>query len=451
MNKSISKIMGAIAIAGLFMACGSNDSDTEEDPALSSSSVTSPSSSSTEVPGSSSETVSSSSETSSSSEATSSSSVAASSSSTGVACLTNAVLTGNITAETRLCETTTYELNGYVYVQDGVTLHIDAGTTIASEGKSALFIMPGAKIDAQGTASKPIVFKGKTDVRGSWAGVLLLGKAPVSTTTHTSVFEGGTEAFGGTVNDDNSGVMKYVRIEKAGYLIATDKELNALTMGGVGSGTKVSYVQIVDGEDDGIEWFGGKNDVDHMVITGGADDGFDIDEGYQGKATNLLCIQGTDSDRCIEAGSKAADATQITRVDWSKVTLINNGKNQAIHIKDNVSLALTDAIILGQTTAGAISPALVKVEGATSISEALTGETEWTNVVHNGSFTKLVDCADAGVVTSLTAGLVAVTGTVLNDDLTPAAAAASTAGAVATGDLWYQGWTTGVTLPASNK
>jgi hypothetical protein len=458
MNISLRKIMGALVVASLFMACGANDSDDENNVDPSSSSTEEVSSSSKGTVSSSStgtsSAVSSSSATSSSSAATSSaassSSAGISSSSAGLACA-SAVLSGNITTDTRLCAATTYELSGYVYVQDGATLHVDAGTTIASAGKSALFILPGGKIDAVGTSSKPIVFKGKTDVRGSWAGVLLFGKAPVSTTTHTSVFEGGTETFGGTTDNDNSGVLKYVRIENAGYLIATDKELNALTMGGVGSGTSVSYVQIIEGEDDGIEWFGGKNDVDHLIVTGGADDGFDIDEGYQGKATNLLCIQGTDSDRCIEAGSKAADATQITRVDWSKVTLINNGKNQAIHIKDNVSLALTDAVILGQTTASAITPALVKVEGATSISEATTGETVWSNIVHNGSFTKLVDCADAGVVTNLTAALVAVSGTVLNDDLTPAATAAANAGAVATGDLWYQGWTTGVSLPASNK
>lgn len=430
MNQTITKIMSALALASL-MACGANDSDDDSDPKSSDSN--NPSSSSVAVD-------------------PSSSSVAIDPSSSSVSdCVKEAVLSGSITADAHLCADVIYELKDYVYVQEGATLTIDPGTTIASAGKSALFIMPGAKIHAVGTATQPIVFKGKTDVRGSWAGVLIFGKAPVSTSDNTSKFEGGTEVFGGTSETDNSGVLKYVRIENAGYMVATDKELNALTLGGVGSGTQISHVQIIEGEDDAIEWFGGKNTVSHMIVSKGGDDGFDVDEGYQGTGTNLICIQGPDSDRCIEAGSKASDPNQITRVDFSKVTFINNGTNQAIHIKDNVSLALTDAVILGQTTAGAISPALVKVEGSTSISEALTGETVWDNIVHNGSFTALVECADAGVVTELEASLVAVTGAVLNDDLTPKATEAANAGAVATGDLWYQGWTTGVALPASNK
>lgn len=454
MNISYSKIMAALAIAMMVSACDdSSSSNDDSNPsssstAVSSSSTTTPSSSSAEVPSSSSTTAPSSS---SAEVPSSSSSVIASSSSVADNCAA-ATLEGTISADTRLCASTTYELKNYVYVAAGATLTIDAGTTIASEGKSALFILPGAKINAVGTASKPIIFKGKSEVRGSWAGVLLFGKAPVSTADHTSKFEAGTEVFGGTTGDDNSGVMKYVRIENAGYLVDTDKELNALTLGGVGSGTKISHIEIYNGEDDGIEWFGGKNDVDHMIVVGGADDGFDIDEGYQGKGTNMLCIQGTDSDRCIEAGSKAADATQITRADYSKVTLIVNAKNQAIHIKDNVSLKLTDAVILGQTTVGAITSTLVKVEGATSLSEAATGETEWDNVVHNGSFTTLVDCSDATAKTNLTGALVAVSGeAVLNADLTPKATAAVGAGAVAAGDLWYQGWTRDIAIPASNQ
>ncbi len=352
------------------------------------------------------------------------------------------VICENITEDRTLTADKTWELEGFVYVQEGATLTIQPGTQIKSEGKDALIVMPGAKIMAEGTVDKPIVFTSKKadPAPGDWAGVVIFGKAPVSTPDKTQKFEAGEEKFGGDVSDDNSGVLKYVRIEYGGWEVATDKELNGLTLGGVGSGTTIEYVQVHEGSDDNFEWFGGSVNGKYLVSTGGEDDGFDIDEGYQGNGQYMIALQGPNSDRAIEAGNKAVDPNRITEATWSNMTIVANDKNEAIHVKDNVMLALSKAVIVGNN-----SPRLVKVEGAVALEQVTSGKTKFTNVFYTGTFDTLVVSADAAVNALLEGQLQSVAGA-LNADFSPKADAVKTAGAgaIVGTDLWYQGWTTGV-------
>lgn len=355
------------------------------------------------------------------------------------------LITGNITTDTRLTADITYELSGFVYVEDGATLVIDPGTKIASEGKSALIVMPGAKILAQGTKDMPIIFTSKkaTPVSGDWAGVVIYGYAPVSTEDHTQAFEANTsDIFGGDISDDNSGIFKYVRIEYAGYEVATDKELNGLTLGGVGSGTSISYVQVHEGKDDAIEWFGGSANVDHIVVSSYHDDGFDIDEGYAGTGKFMLNIQGVDSDHGIEAGSKAVDPNLITTPTFSNVTIVSSGKGSAaMRLKNNVSGNYEKVVIVAE---GTIS-SLVKAEGDVTLEAINDGSTQ-LDIFYDGdaNVTELVECDDAGAKTILE-GFITEAEDALNADYTPKSAAIINAGAGAIiSDAWHLDWTTGI-------
>ena len=388
--------------------------------------------------------------TSSATDSTSSSVVATSSSSTGS---TSNILSGHIASDMTLDASIVYEISGYAYIDSGATLNIPAGTMIKSEGQSALFVMPGAKINAVGTASNPIVFTSKsaTPATGDWAGVLIFGQAPVSTATKTQAFEAQSaenESFGGTNEADSSGVFKYVRIEYAGFVVGPDKELNGLTLGGVGSKTDIQYVQVHKGKDDAFEWFGGNVNTKYLIATAQQDDGFDIDEGYQGTSQYMIQIQDENSDRGIEAGSKAADPARITNASWSNVTIVANKKNQAIHIKDNVALAIDKIVVQSDSAAN-----IVKIEGTTSIAKVTDSTTKFTNAFWAGTTAGDAVSATDGTVdkTAEVAAMWTKVTTALNADLTPAAANIISAGAGAiVGTKWYEGWAVGVsTEPVS--
>jgi hypothetical protein len=171
------------------------------------------------------------------------------------------ILSGKISSDRTLKASNTYTLRGLVYVTDGATLTIEPGTKIVGEKttRGALIITRGAKMIANGTSDKPIVFTSDqaSPQRGDWAGVVLLGRARTnaSYTTNTTTYglgeaEGGINdgngygLFGGTDDADNSGSLKYVRIEYAGYAFLPDKELNGLSLYSIGSGTTIDYVEV---------------------------------------------------------------------------------------------------------------------------------------------------------------------------------------------------------------
>lgn len=189
----------------------------------------------------------------------------------------------------------------YVFVQAGATLTIEPGTTVLGEQGSVLVVARGAKIHAQGTAAEPITLTSSQPVgqrtAGWWGGLLVLGNAPINVNKATGGDEATYEAFtsaipeskfGGTDAADNSGVIEYVRIQFAGFNFVSDREFNNLTLAGVGTGTKVDYVQVHGGSDDGIEFFGGTVNVKHVVSSQNQDDGFDTDNGWQGNAQFVI-------------------------------------------------------------------------------------------------------------------------------------------------------------------
>lgn len=224
-------------------------------------------------------------------------------------------LSGNITTSRTLDRDTTYVLSGFVKVTSGNTLTIESGTRIVGDQTvpgSALFILRGATIQAQGTAAAPIVFTSQkaagARARGDWGGLIIVGNAQVNRTgdiilegSNAPVPNGGPPGIDyadGTVAGDSesSGTLRYVRVEFAGYAVAAAQELNSFTIAAVGSGTTFEYLQSMMGLDDSFEWFGGTVNGRYLVSYETGDDHFDASEGYRGKNQFLIAFQSTRGD-----------------------------------------------------------------------------------------------------------------------------------------------------------
>lgn len=199
----------------------------------------------------------------------------------------------------------TYILKGWVYIADGAELTIEPGTIIKGDKqtKAALIAERGGKLIAQGTATEPIVFtseEAKGNRRpGDWGGIILCGKAK-NNKSEMQIEGGPRTKHGGNDDADNSGVLSYVRIEFAGYPFQTDQEINGLTLGSVGSGTKIDHIQVSYTNDDSYEWFGGTVNCKYLVAYKGWDDDFDTDNGFSGKVQFGLSVRD----------SKIADVSQ---------------------------------------------------------------------------------------------------------------------------------------------
>src|SRR5690554_2592751 len=239
--------------------------------------------------------------------------------------------------------TKTYQLTGSLIVNNGAKLVIPAGTTIIGTGGTSSYIAvaQGGKIEINGTANNPVVMTGAEQVPGNWGGLVICGKAPINKGA-TATAEVSELTYGGTDVNDNSGVIRYLRVEYSGYAYNADKEFNGLSMFGVGKGTVIDYVQVHDGSDDGFEWFGGTVDASHLIVTNYAsevgDDLFDWTEGWNGTGENWYGIRTNDGNRGIEADNNANNeaATPISNPTIKNLTLIgNNGgsENHAIKLR----------------------------------------------------------------------------------------------------------------------
>ena len=205
---------------------------------------------------------------------------------------TTTTLTGNINTTTTLTSDKVWTLKGYVYVTDGAKLIIQPGTTIVSDvaEKGALCIERGSQIIAEGTQSKPIVFtSGRPEGQrtpGDWGGIVILGRAKTNRSSEPTIEGGIGRPYGGTNDSDNSGVLRFVRIEYAGIAALPNSEINALTLGGVGNGTILENIQTIYANDDAFEFFGGTVNGKNLYAFATADDDFDFDFGYTGMITN---------------------------------------------------------------------------------------------------------------------------------------------------------------------
>jgi hypothetical protein len=220
------------------------------------------------------------------------------------------------------------------------TLTIEPGTVIyGGTSRATLFIQRGAKIMADGTSRRPIVFTSprRTGERAQtdWGSLVVLGAAPINVTGGTAFLEGlpseAAYSFGGTDPEDSSGVLRYVRLEFGGFAIATGQEINGLTLGGVGRGTVIDHIEVLHNKDDAYEFFGGTVNASHLLAVAMADDGLDFDFGYTGSIQFAAIIKRavndesdsnfyTESDNNIPAAADAA--VPVTNPNVYNVTAV---------------------------------------------------------------------------------------------------------------------------------
>ncbi|MFV0604874.1 MAG: hypothetical protein ACK5NK_03440 [Niabella sp.] len=291
------------------------------------------------------------------------------------------ILSGKIGTDKTLTAGTTYKLRGMVYIVDGATLTIEPGTRIEGEKSSrgALIITKGCKLNANGTKDKPVVFTSdqSTPSSGDWGGIVLLGRAKTNNSFNgasgVGEIEGGVNdgfgngLYGGADDADNSGSLTFVRIEYAGYAYLPDKELNSLTMGGIGNGTKIDYVQVTYALDDAFEWFGGAVNCSHLITYKTLDDDFDTDNGYRGNVQFGIVFR--DSARAdiskVEAFESDNDANGTTTTPqtapvFSNITAIgprattsNTGSSLFLagaQLRRNTSTSIFNSVIMGWPT-----------------------------------------------------------------------------------------------------
>lgn len=306
-------------------------------------------------------------------------------------------LKGRITSDTILRKANTYILEGKVYVANNAKMTIEAGTVIkgtySGAEVAALIITRGSQIIAQGTPNEPIVFTSNSPNPrpGDWGGIILLGKASINaayTADAASVYpqnptvlmgpgtfqiEGGVDntygdgiCGGGTSPDDadNSGILSYVRIEYAGYAFIPDKEINSLTFGAVGSGTKIDHIQVTYAKDDAFEWFGGTVNCKYLVAYRTQDDDFDTDNGYSGTVQFGLIVRDSanadvSSSEAFESDNNATGSTgtpktsaifsNITAIG-PRATLSNIGNSfylAAVQIRRNSAISIFNSVFMG--------------------------------------------------------------------------------------------------------
>ncbi len=227
-----------------------------------------------------------------------------------------------------------YILKGWVYIANGAELTIEPGTVIKGDKdtKAALIAERGGKLIAQGTETQPIVFTSEKEpgqrCPGDWGGIILCGKARTNATEQQ--IEGGPRTkHGGNDDSDNSGVLSYVRIEFAGFPFQPDQEINGLTFGSVGSGTKIDHVQVSYSNDDSFEWFGGTVNCKYLIAYKGWDDDFDTDNGFSGHVQYGLAIRDARiADKSMSNGfesdnnAKGTNADPHTSAVFSNITFV---------------------------------------------------------------------------------------------------------------------------------
>jgi hypothetical protein len=278
------------------------------------------------------------------------------------------VLTGDITRNMKLKRKKTYLLQGGVFVRSGARLRIQKGTTIFGDTGSFLVIDKGARIEAKGTADRPIVFTSAQPAaerrRGDWGGLIFNGNAPINVPGGVAQGEGDTGEYGGTNAADDQGFLRYTRVEYGGFPISPDNELNCVAFQGVGSGTEFDYVEALNGGDDGFEWFGGTANAKHLLSIGSSDDSFDWTFGWRGKVQFAVAQQRADgsgvADRGIEADNNETDFELTPRSDpqLANWTLVGDpdatfsGSSQGLELRRGTAGDLRNFVVMGFKNVG---------------------------------------------------------------------------------------------------
>ncbi len=320
----------------------------------------------------------------------------------------------------------TYTLKGGVQLKDKQKITIAGGVTIKSDAveptPAYLLVGPGAQIFAEGSSSSPIVFtSGKSSPKfGDWGGIILCGKAPVNTPGGSAPSEMGVGVtYGGSDANDNSGVLKYVRVEYTGAKQSATKEHNGFTFEGVGAGTVLEYLASYEGGDDGFEWFGGTVNAKYLVCVGAKDDLYDWTFGWTGKAQFVVGIQADDvADRGIEADNNEDDhgaspfsnptianmvlvGSTVAATGDDPLTATTTGATRAMELRRGTKASIYNTVVYGFSNAVRVNndQSLDNMEdGSLAIKNSLfnwaTGKT-WGYAPNSGSYTGTKPFEDA--------------------------------------------------------
>lgn len=270
-------------------------------------------------------------------------------------------LSGTYTQNLTLDANNTYKVNGPLIMATGTTLEIPAGMTLEALSSGAnvyIAISQGAKIIANGTADNPIVLTSDASnpSAGDWGGLIILGNAPINSVTgsSTSTSEIAALPFGGSDEEDDSGMIRYVRVEYSGGAADGQSENNGFSFYGVGRGTVVEYIQAYEGKDDGVEFFGGTVNASYVSVVNSQDDSIDWTEGYTGTITNAYVKHGASHDKGIEADGYNTDfsnaAGYFSKPTVTNLTIIGNGSatgNEAIRLRAGTQAIFNNVLIEG--------------------------------------------------------------------------------------------------------
>lgn len=272
-------------------------------------------------------------------------------------------LKGELTGELTLKSGVTYNLTGGYAVKAGGKLTIEPGAIIIAKDDDVvdyIIVEQDGKIIAEGTAAKPIIMTSEKKEAGAWGGLHICGRAKINVSGGSAKSEIGNANYGGDNDTDNSGSLRYIRLEYTGYAFDDEHEANGVTFYGVGNGTKVEYLQAYKGSDDGFEWFGGAVNAKYLVATSCSDDSFDWTQGWRGKAQFLVAYQeaqsslGYDCDCLIEADndSKVFGASPVSAPVLANLTLIGNNSEtnkRGIRLRAGTQAKIYNALISGKT------------------------------------------------------------------------------------------------------
>jgi hypothetical protein len=313
------------------------------------------------------------------------------------------IIEGNITANRTLFAREKYLLKGFVAVQSGITLTIEPGTVIFGDKQTiaSLIIARGGRIEANGTVDRPIVFtsaqpKGQRSY-GDWGGIVMLGDAPTNKPTDTQIEGVVGFPYGGTNANHSAGTLRYVRIEFAGVAITPNNEINGLTMGGVGAGTTIEYIQVSYCGDDSYEWFGGNVNCKYLIALRTWDDDFDSDFGFSGKLQYGVALrdpvindQSTSNGFEVDNDATGSAATPLTSATFSNFTVIgpygrpgvtafgNDAQwGRSMHLRRNSTITIVNSLFMGYKEG-------LRLDGTTTLANYVANTGQLNNITVAG-------------------------------------------------------------------
>ena len=318
-------------------------------------------------------------------------------------------------------------LSGGVFVDENARLSINEGGTVYADTEVTTFlsIKQGGEMFIQGESTNPIVFTPLTDnpSYGDWGGIIVNGYSTINTGFNAEG-EGGTGIYGGDNDNDDSGILRYVRVEYAGKVLGTDNELNGFSFNGVGNGTIIEYIQAYKGSDDGIEFFGGTVNVRYAVSTHNQDDSFDWTHGWRGKGQYWLVQQGPDGgDRGIEADNNGDDnlLEPYSNPTLSNLTLIGvddgDGLNTGMRLREGTKGKIFNTYVTGFPKYG------IRVSDEVTLQNVENGELFVANSLVEGNGTDYKDCDS----------FIGLTDTLVDEWF-------YTDNTIGSGDYWTEGW-----------